>query len=81
MSRVKALLAVIALAACYGAGVLYFYSSAATWEGAELKETEQEHALQSKVQVLEAERNVQRQAIAELTKELHKTCQSQKFTP
>lgn len=75
MSRAKVLLGVIALGACYGAGVLYFYSSAASWEGAELKETEQEHALQSKVQVLETERNVQRQTIEELTKELEKTRQ------
>ena len=55
------LLGVVVLAACYGAGVLYFYSSAAKWEGAELKESEQEHALQSKLQVLETERNVQKQ--------------------
>ena len=75
MSRAKVLLGVVVLAACYGAGVLYFYSSAAKWEGAELKESEQEHALQSKLQVLETERNVQKQTIEELTKELQKTRQ------
>ena len=67
-----AALAVVVLL-CYGGGVMYFYSSAATWEGAEQKEDGEVMAMKSQLQVLEAERAVQKKTIDELSKELKQT--------
>ena len=73
MNRGTVALLVVALITCYGAGVLYFYSYTTAEDGAFSQRTQQEGKLAAQVQVLGAERDVQKHTIDELQKELQQT--------